>query len=98
MSEGLILSNNENKKISSVVKYALTVILYEDLTVELSPETSIDNKDFYLDLNEAYRIICDAKNQLEIIRFKEQTKDFVVDFLNKLSEEEGNEEENEFDV
>ena len=80
----MLFKDNEGDKI----RYAVTLVLYNDGEVQLSPETEIDGKSYFLDINEAYRVVCDIKNQLEIMRNELYRKDFINDFLNSLDDEE----------
>jgi len=68
MAEGHLLFKKDEKEDSEKIRYAITLILYENGDMEFSPETSIDDESYEFDLNESYRVICDAKNRIENIR------------------------------
>lgn len=64
MPEGSILLDKEEEEII----YALTLVLFSNNEASFSTETNCEGKTFVHDLNKSYRLICDIKNQLEILR------------------------------
>ena len=95
MANGNLLFQEDNNKddVNTTPIYAVTLALFEDGNVEISPETIMDDIEFFYDPNITYRIICDLKNQLEIIRALECKEEFGKYLSERNYDEEDDERE-----
>ena len=77
-----------NKEQEVKVCFAVTLILVESGQVVIPPETLLTGEVFKMEegWDEAYRMICDAKSQMETLRFSEMITSLFVGTEDKQNE------------